>query len=175
MLGRGKEAANMAKLFVMVVGGYPPGSNLEVHDTRFHVAERVEDTFETLKKEWWGGEDRFHLDAYGTLEWADGHEVVVASTPPEGASGKKLYFIHLGGYQRGYFGELHREVFVAAKDKAEAKRRALAAAEDWDTGHRDVLAEVEAATEVVPKKVFLVPSEEEKPFEFVAKYMPFKD
>jgi hypothetical protein len=163
----------MRKLFVMVVGGYPPGSNLEVHDLRFHVAERVEDTYAALKAEWWGGEDRFHLDAYGALEWVDGHDVVVADSPPPGTSEKRLFFVHLGGYEEGFFGELHKEVFLVAGDKAEAKRRALEQAKGWQSGHRDVLREVEAAVEVAPGGVFLVPSAEKKPFRFTAKYMPF--
>jgi hypothetical protein len=161
------------KLFVIMVGGYPPGSHLEVHDVRFHVAERVEDTFATLKREWWGGEDRFHLDAFGALEWADGHDIVIADEPPAGASEARLFFVHLGGYDPSVFGELHREVFVAAKDARAAKSRALRLAKGWASPHRDAVAEVEAVTPVKDRRIHLVPNEEERPFRFEARYMPF--
>lgn len=33
----------------------------------------------------------------------------------------RLYFINLGGYERGLFGEAHRYVLVSARNKADAK------------------------------------------------------
>jgi len=168
----------MSKLWIVVVGGYPPGAHVEVHDTRFAVGSTLKEVFATLKDEWWGGPDsRFHFDAWGVLEWADGYDVVVSDEAPEGAVGDlSLWFVNLGGYRDSVFAELHKDVFVVAPNKSEAKVRALAMAESegWTAPHRDALMEVEATVEMSGKMsgLHLVPSTEEKPFVFEAKYLP---
>ena len=168
----------MQKLWVVMVGGYPKGAHTEVHDIRFAVGERIEETFEALKAQWWGGDDRFHLDAWGALEWADGHRIVISEEKPEGASEGSLWFCHLGGYRDGFFGELHAEVFVVASDKGAAKRKALAQAPQWDSPHRDtqhtVETEIDVAASLGGAKIWLVPSSDEVPFTFEAKYYPIR-
>ncbi|MEM9839481.1 MAG: DUF1543 domain-containing protein [Pseudomonadota bacterium] len=168
----------MAKLFIVVVGGYPVGAHTEVHDVRFAIGEGLTDIFPKLKAEWWGGDDRFHFDAWGAMEWVDGHDVVVAETPPADAvHDVKLWFIHLGGYTEGFFGEVHRNAFVVARDQREAKTKALiqGKAEGWDSVHRDTLFSVEDVLNIsglMDSRVHLVPSADEKPFKFEAKYLP---
>ena len=168
----------MQKLWVVMVGGYPKGAHTEVHDIRFAVGNRIEETFEALKAQWWGGDDRFHLDAWGALEWADGHRVIISDEKPDGASDASLWFCHLGGYRDGFFGELHSEVFVVASDKGSAKRKALALAPPWDSPHRDtqhtVETEIDVAGSLGSAKIWLVPSAEEVPFTFEAKYLPIR-
>lgn len=160
-----------------MVGGYPPGTHVEVHDVRFVIGRALRDCFPALKAGWWGGEDRFHVDAWGALEWADGYDVVVADEPPAGAAADKaLWFVNLGGYDPAYFGELHRNVFVVAGDRAEAKKKGLALAKDWVSPHRDVAVDVDDAINVGEtiegaQRVFLVPNAEEKPFRFEARYL----
>jgi hypothetical protein len=170
-------------LFAVVVGGYPPGAHGEVHDTRFVIGRELSDGFRALKSNWWGGPDRFHIDAWGRLLWADGHDIIAASEPPEGATQEaRLHYVQLGGYRRGVFGELHRDLFIVAKDASEAKRRALAQApEHWDSAHRDGLAAVEAIVDVeraVDREredpvlgIFCVPQPEPRPFLFEARYL----
>lgn len=168
----------MRKLFIVIVGGYPEGAHTEVHDVRFAIGEGLADIFPVLKAEWWGGDDRFHFDAWGALEWADGFDVIVADETPAGAaSDQKLWFVHLGGYTDGFFGEKHKNVFVVAGDAGAAKSKALAIArdEDWSTPHRDTLFRVEDAvniSSVVGSSVHLVPCTNEKPFSFEARYLP---
>ncbi|NNU17450.1 DUF1543 domain-containing protein [Parvularcula sp. ZS-1/3] len=168
----------MQKLFVAMVGGYPERAHTEVHDIRFVIGRTIEDTFEALKAQWWGG-GRVHLDAWGALEWADGHDVVVSDERPEGAVDAQLWFCHLGGYRDGFFGELHSEAFVVAADKGAAKRKALSLAPEWDSPHRDTVHTVETIIDVADAaggpKVWLVPSADEKPFAFEAKYYPIRD
>ncbi|NRA29724.1 MAG: DUF1543 domain-containing protein [Parvularculaceae bacterium] len=168
----------MSKLWVVVVGGYPPGAHVEVHDTRFAIGDSLAEVFSTLKEEWWGGpESRFHFDAWGVLDWTDGHDVVISEEAPEGAaSDMQLWFVNLGGYRDGVFAELHKDVFVVAPNKSEAKVRALAMtdSEGWTSPHRDALMTVEATVEVSNKLpgIHLVPNTEERPFTFEAKYLP---
>ena len=168
----------MQKLWVVLVGGYPDKAHTEVHDIRFVVGETIEDTFGALKEQWWGGTDRLHLDAWGALEWADGHRIVVSDERPEGAVDASLWFCHLGGYRDGFFGELHSEVFVVAADKGEAKRKALAMAPQWDSPHRDTQHTVETEVDVEASlggpKIWLIPSEDEIAFSYEAKYYPMR-
>ncbi|MEM1380785.1 MAG: DUF1543 domain-containing protein [Pseudomonadota bacterium] len=168
----------MDKLYVVIVGGYPPGAHTEIHDVRFAVGRTLKDLFPKIKAEWWGGDDRFHFDAWGALEWADGHRIVIADTAPDDArTDCALWFVNLGGYRSGHFGELHKDVFVVARTQTEAKKRALAQAkaEGWDSAHRDTLMSVEAIVDVgaaAGGRIYLVPSTEKLPFTFEAKYLP---
>ncbi|MEE4209440.1 MAG: DUF1543 domain-containing protein [Parvularcula sp.] len=171
-----------ASLFVVIVGGYPPGAHTEVHDTRFFIGRQLEDGFAALKEKWWGGEDRFHLDAWGALHHADGHDILIGGDPPQGAaSDRHLFYVQLGGYREGVFGELHSDVFVVAADKAEAKRRALKLApKGWASAHRDTMFAIESIVDVAARldlalpeeQIHLVPANEAKPFRFEARYLP---
>ena len=41
-------------LFLVVLGGRAKKANVELHDVRWVVASRIEDTFDALKKDWFG-------------------------------------------------------------------------------------------------------------------------
>ena len=163
-------------LFVVVVGGYPEGANVEVHDVRFVVGNAIEDCFDDLKNQWWGNNpQRFHLDAWGALTWADGFGISIRNDNPE--SDFRLWFVNLGGYLPDRFKELHKNVFVVARDSSEAKKRALEMAQDWVPPHRDALLDVEMAIDIdnalgEGKHIWLDPSVPERPFKFEARYLP---
>ncbi|WP_349678192.1 DUF1543 domain-containing protein, partial [Idiomarina abyssalis] len=38
------------KLFLVYVGGTAPGANIELHDVRFVVGKRMEDTYPAIRK-----------------------------------------------------------------------------------------------------------------------------
>lgn len=169
----------MEKLFAVVVGGYPPGAHVEVHDVRFAIGTGIAEIFPLLKAAWWGGDDRFHVDAWGELTWCDGHDIVIGDGPePDGADASaRLWYVQLGGYDPAVFGELHRDVFVVAPSQAEAKSRALSQAKGWAQPHRDTLTGIEAAVDVGhaigrTRRIHLVPGAEPKPFRFEARYLP---
>ena len=163
------------KLWVIMVGGYPDGAHVEVHDVRFIAGDTLEDCFDDIKAQWWGGNPaRLHIDAWGALEWADGHGVSIGTTPPP--NDLKLWFANLGGYDPTVFDELHKNVFVVAPDQNEAKKRALKMVEGWTSPHRDVLCEVETTVDVAGALadgmfIHLDPDAAEKPFHFEACYL----
>tara|TARA_Y100000991_G_scaffold126268_1_gene95085 strand:+ start:247 stop:414 length:168 start_codon:yes stop_codon:yes gene_type:complete len=41
-------------LYLVVVGGKTPKANIEQHDVRWVVGSRIEDTFDQLRKDWFG-------------------------------------------------------------------------------------------------------------------------
>jgi len=129
------------KLFAFYVGGETETSNTELHDMRFAVGERMEDCYESLRRQWWGTAKSLHIDCWAEITHSDGFSIGLR---PEASSGvEKLFFANLGGYDPGQFTELHSNVFVVAPDKAGAKKRALGTVDHWTRPHRDTLFEVE--------------------------------
>ena len=42
------------KLFAIYIGGEFEGANIELHDMRFVVAPSIAETYDELKRQWWG-------------------------------------------------------------------------------------------------------------------------
>ena len=95
------------------------GMNTEGHDTLFAIAETKEEAFKEIKKQRPYAD---HVDTCLEINQVEGFEVRVSKTPH--ASGQKLWFINLGGYSKGEFGEVHKCILVIARDLAEAKIKA---------------------------------------------------
>ncbi|NHN87492.1 DUF1543 domain-containing protein [Acetobacter sp. LMG 1627] len=110
------------KLFVFYLGGSAPGANIEVHDVQFAIAERPEDAHQSLVARWFGTRKSVHIDAYGTVFWADGFAITVSREKP--VSGKHLYFLNMGGYEKGMLREEHEFTFLVADTAKEAKAKA---------------------------------------------------
>lgn len=132
----------MLRIFVTYIGGSTKNSNIELHDIRFVLAERIEDTYETLRKEWWGTPSSLHLDCWMELTRADGYSIELKPTPPTDNS-NKLYFVNLGGYDHAEFAEVHKNVFVVAENESKAKVKALKQALHWRAFHKDEMMDVE--------------------------------
>lgn len=133
----------MMKLFAIYVGGEHPRANIELHDMRFVVARSIQETYDELRRQWWGTPDSLHVDCWAELDHADGYDVRLE---PEPFSGNvKLYYVNLGGYDEGDFIERHKNVFVVASNLADAKARALRANRGLKQLHRDDLYEAEQA------------------------------
>lgn len=162
------------KLFVIYIGGSHEKAFIELHDMRFVIADKIEDTYNELKKTWWGTPKSLHLDAWGALDYADGHNIVLKDHPPLDSE-NKLYFINLGGYDSNEFTELHKNVFVVASNDSKAKVRALKQILDWESHHRDYQFELESilnVSEIAKSKnlyIHLEPTDAEKKFEFICK------
>jgi hypothetical protein len=129
------------KLFAIYVGGEAVGANIEVHDMRFVAAISLEDTYEELKRQWWGTPDSLHLDCWAEIDHADGYDLDLRPDPFEGP--EKLYYVNLGGYDRTEFLERHKNVFVVATTVAAAKTRAFQSVAGWNDLHRDNMYKAE--------------------------------
>ncbi|KTC79063.1 DUF1543 domain-containing protein [Legionella cherrii] len=164
-------------LFVVYIGGSHPNSLIELHDLRFIVAQSIEDTYDVLKKSWWGIPKSLHIDAWGILKYADGHSIQISQEPSEN-SDNKLFFVNLGGYDNKQFTELHKNIFVVAANEFEAKQKALIQIADWESPHRDYLYEVDNLLNInsLLKQegyyLHLNGQVEPKPFEFTCCYNP---
>jgi hypothetical protein len=165
-------------LFVIYIGGTHAQAMIELHDMRFVVANTIEETYDQLRKSWWGKPESLHLDAWGILNFADGYEIHLSEQPGENSE-EKLYFINLGGHDSKQFTELHDNLFMVATNEAEAKQKALKQVQHWQVPHRDNLHQVENIINlnafVADAKhyyVHLKKSSFDQPFEFTCLYTP---
>lgn len=110
------------KFFAVVLGGRAPKCNTELHDIVFAVGESIEATYEQLMDQWFGTVEGLHLDSWIELDVIDGHKIALSETPANGRA--SLYFVNLGAYADGVFGELHANHFLVASDRHAAKSRA---------------------------------------------------
>jgi hypothetical protein len=114
----------MLKLFLVVLGAKPSGRNIEQHDIAFVVGERIEDTFDDLKKHW---DTKVHIDSYMQVQQVDGYQIELApkdpSQPdPDPETHMQLYFINLGGYKASDLEEHHKKLVIASHSLDEAKK-----------------------------------------------------
>ena len=116
-------------LFLVVLGGRTSKSNIEVHDVRWVVGETINQTFPTLRKEWFGQKDGLHIDSYKAIRYVDGYKIKITEsnkTYPENSfcKDKSLWFINLGGYNPERMSEEHSFRLVVADSVLKAKRKA---------------------------------------------------
>lgn len=159
------------------VGGNFRNSNVELHDIRFSLGETAEDCFADLRSQWWGDPQSLHLDCWGVVEQADGHDVSL-KTDGGAPTANRLFFVNLGGYTPTEFTELHRNVLIVAQDAVAAKAKALTLVQDWNLPHKDRLFEVDKAVDLSAAlrqrgySIHLDEAKELKPFTFTCDYVP---
>ncbi len=163
-------------LFFVYIGGQIEGSLIELHDVRFVLGEKIEDTYDELKKSWWGMPESLHLDCWGIVKSVENYHLQIKNTPSDKIN--KLYFVNLGGYDAAQFTELHKNILVVASNEAEAKIKAVKQVADWTSPHRDYMHEVEnifSVEEILKAQgvyVHLEPTEHPIPFAFTCVYRP---
>jgi len=114
-------------LYLIVLGGKSPKSNIELHDVRWTVASRIEDTFDELKKSWFGSLNGLHIDSYKKINSIDGYKInlkKIENNHKKEISGPKkkyLWFVNIGGYDPSSMQEKHEFGLVAASTSFEAK------------------------------------------------------
>ena len=141
-------------LYLVVLGGRANKANIELHDVRWVVGSKIEDTFDTLRKDWFGSLKGLHIDSYKKIKYIDGYKInlkyfendknkkkqLVNITKHQ----KNLWFVNIGGYDPSSMQEKHEFGLVIASNKLEAKNRAKS---KWLIGcekkHKDDIASLE--------------------------------
>ena len=145
---------------------------------RFVAATSFVETFDELRRQWWGKPGGFHIDCWAELDHVDGYDVTLSSEPFDGD--QKLFYVNLGGYDPTEFIEKHKNMFVVASSVGEAKSRALKTVRHWRAPHRDDVYEAEQAfsLEVCAQShrlhVHLTPREGGSPLKFTCEYRPIR-
>jgi len=109
-------------LFLVVLGGRCEGCHIELHDVRFVVGARIEDTFDQLRQQWFGRRRGLHIDSWLAVRRVDGWRVVLRREP--GAGPERLWFVNRGGYDPSQLAEHHAFGLVVASSAPLAKVRA---------------------------------------------------
>ena len=114
-----------------MLGGRAKKANIELHDVRWVVGSKIEDTFDTLRKDWFGSPKGLHIDSYKKINYIDGYKInlinfekdkidekqLVKKNKPQ----KYLWFVNIGGYNPTSMQEKHEFGLVAASTKLEPK------------------------------------------------------
>ena len=121
-------------LFLVVVGGRSPKANIELHDVRWVIGSKIEDTFDQLRNDWFGADNGLHIDSYKKIDSIDGYKINLRSKEnrepknkilkKEKISKKKLWFVNIGGYNPSSLQEKHEFGLVVASSPSEAKNKA---------------------------------------------------
>jgi len=118
-------------LYLVVLGGRAEKANIELHDVRWVVGSKIEDTFNTLRKDWFGSSKGLHIDSYKKIQYIDGYKINLKNVEKDkiyekqlvkkNKSKKHLWFVNIGGYKPTSMQEKHEFGLVTASTKFEAQ------------------------------------------------------
>ena len=124
---------NEPNLYLVVIGGRIPKANVEVHDVRWVIGCKIEDTFDDLRKNWFGSIKGLHIDSYKKIYSVDGHKIKIKKSQTKKSvininkkvsNNKRLWFINIGGYDPKSMQEKHEFGLVVASTASDAKKLA---------------------------------------------------
>ena len=141
-------------LYLVVLGGRAKKANIELHDVRWVVGSKIEDTFDALRKDWFGSPKGLHIDSYKKIKYIDGYKIILKNFENDKINKnqlanrtkhqKNLWFVNIGGYDPNSMQEKHEFGLVIASNKLEAKNKAKS---KWLIGyekkHKDDIASIE--------------------------------
>ena len=141
-------------LYLVVLGGRAKKANIELHDVRWVVGSKIEDTYDTLRNDWFGSPKGLHIDSYKKIKYIDGYKINLIDLKKDktykrqllkkNKAKKYLWFVNIGGYSPTSMQEKHEFGLVIASTKLEAKNIAKS---KWLVGckkkHKDDLASLE--------------------------------
>ena len=58
-----------------MLGGRAKKANIELHDVRWVIGSKIEDTYHTLRKDWFGSPKGLHIDSYKKIKYIDGYKI----------------------------------------------------------------------------------------------------
>ena len=121
-------------LFLVVVGGRSPKANIELHDVRWVIGSKIEDTFDQLRNDWFGSNNGLHIDSYKKIDSIDGYKINLRNKEnnktknkiykKDKIPNKKLWFVNIGGYDPTSMQEKHEFGLIVASCPSEAKNKA---------------------------------------------------
>jgi hypothetical protein len=112
------------KLFMVLIGATPAGRHTEQHDVFFGIGTSLSSLLPEIEAFWPEAADIMHIDAWREVTSIDGYRISITQKTAETASGPKLFFINLGGYQPNKFEEQHYYVLTVKESKASATKQA---------------------------------------------------
>ena len=77
-------------LYLVVLGGRANKANIELHDVRWVVGSKIEDTYDTLRKDWFGSPKGLHIDSYKKIKHIDGYKINLINFERDKIDAKQL-------------------------------------------------------------------------------------
>ena len=121
-------------LYLVVVGGRSPKANIELHDVRWVIGSKIEDTFDQLRSDWFGSRNGLHIDSYKRIDSIDGYKINLRNInisksknnflKKDQIPNKNLWFVNIGGYDSSSVQEKHEFGLVVASSSLEAINKA---------------------------------------------------
>jgi len=118
-------------LYLVVLGGRTNKANIEIHDVRWVIGSKIEDTYNTLRNDWFGSPKGLHIDSYKKINYVDGYRINLKNYKSDKIQNKKLekkikskkhlWFVNIGGYDPSSMQEKHEFGLIVASSSAEAK------------------------------------------------------
>ena len=113
------------KLYQILLGSKAPNRNVEQHDYFFGIASSLKELVPEIKAFWPEAGNSIHLDGWREVTTVDGYKIeVVLKDENIDISGKKLFFINLGGYQHSKLEEQHYTLLSVQDNRADAVQNA---------------------------------------------------
>lgn len=111
---------------MLLLGGKPKGRHTEQHDIFFAVGDSLKALVPDINLFWPEAKGELHIDAWREVKQVGAYSIEVV---PRAAVGRRqeqdhLFFVNLGGYQKGLFDEPHFKVLTVQKDMAAAVKEA---------------------------------------------------
>ena len=130
-------------LFLVVLGGKASKANVELHDVRWVIGSKIEDTYDVLRNDWFGSFEGLHIDSYKKINYVDGYKINIKNIENEKLKKNKfhnenrsqlnLWFVNIGGYDPSSMQEKHEFGLFVAKSSLEAKNKAKS---KWLNGYK---------------------------------------
>ncbi|WP_374950974.1 DUF1543 domain-containing protein [Mucilaginibacter sp.] len=108
-------------LYMLLLGSKAPNRNVEQHDYFFGIANNLKELVPQIKAFWPEAGASIHIDGFRRVTTVDGYQIDVISKDEQAEpSGKKLFFVNLGGYQENKLEEQHYIVLSVQDDRVGA-------------------------------------------------------
>ena len=114
-------------LYLVVLGGRAKKANIELHDVRWVVGSKIQDTYDALRKDWFGSPQGLHIDSYKKIKYIDGYRINLRYFEKDKIEKKQLvkknkevkylWFVNIGGYNPTSMQEKHEFGLVIASTK----------------------------------------------------------
>ena len=119
---------------MVVLGGKAKKANVELHDVRWVIGPKIEDTYDSLRRNWFGMREGLHIHSFKKINYVDGYKINLKNIENKKLKNNKisnkkitqkyLWFLNIGGYDPSSMQEKHEFGLVVAKSSLEAKNKA---------------------------------------------------
>ena len=128
---------------MVVLGGKAKKANVELHDVRWVIGPKIEDTYDSLRRNWFGMREGLHIHSFKKINYVDGYKINLKNIENKKLKNNKisnkkitqkyLWFLNIGGYDPSSMQEKHEFGLVVSRSSSEAKNKAKS---KWLNGYK---------------------------------------